>query len=137
MNANTVLAGIVVDESNRLQVELRVMLQFAGDIAPRPPGPNNQSIELSCSLLRTLGIRANRKTGAPYQEHCEGQINRKDRSGIAVNIENHLNRQKKNYCACERCLANIQRITHSDVTPPSTEKAKRVEDEQLDCNNQR
>src|SRR5437899_139007 len=113
------------------------MLEFAGDVAPRPPGTNNQSIELSRSPLRTLCIRANRKTAAPHQEHCEGQINRKDRSGITVNIENYLNRQKKNDCACERCLANIQRITHSSVTPPSTEKAKRVEHEQLDCNNQR
>src|ERR1700756_3151634 len=111
MNANAVLAGIVVDESNGLQVMLRVMLQLAGDIAARPTGPNDQSVEFSRSPLRTLGISANRKTRAPHHEHWEGQINRNHRPGITVDVENQFDCQKKHYCACERSLANIQRIT--------------------------
>jgi len=63
VNAYTVLAGIVVDESNRFQVELRVMLQFAAILLPARP-PHNQSVELCRSPWRTLGIRANRKTRA-------------------------------------------------------------------------
>src|SRR5260370_11156133 len=130
------LAGVVVNKSNRLQVELRVALQFACDSAPCPPGPNYQSIEFSRSTLRTFRVRANCKARPPHKEHCEYQINRKHRPGIPVHVENQLDHPIKDYRASKRCFANIQRIAHSRVATPSTEKTKRVEDEQIHTNKQ-
>src|SRR5258708_36236770 len=112
------------------------MLQFACDSAPCSPGPRDQSVELSRSALYSLRVCANCKARAPHQEHCEHQINRQHRPRIPVHVENQLDHQIKDYCASERCLANIQRIAHARVAPPSTEKTKRVEDEQLDYHHQ-
>jgi len=41
MNANAMLAGVVVNKSNRLQVELRVAIQFVRDGAAGPSRSND------------------------------------------------------------------------------------------------
>src|SRR5262249_17324535 len=124
-----------IEKADRFVVKIRIALQLADNSAPGVARAYDQSALLRSIALDAFRVGANRKARATGGEDRQRHVQQQDGTWISRGPSDELDNDHEQRAAGERCLADVQQVAHSHISPPAAQQAEAVEEKDLESQN--